>query len=284
MRRLADRSVDLVYIDPPFGTGRRRRLEAIRTGTGDRTRLGFGGRLYRYDVVSSHEYDDGMALDDYLTFLYDRFVEMHRLLTETGSMYVHLDFRTVHHARFMLDEVFGSDRLHQRDHLGVRLRRPAPRSMASQARQHPLVREVRPMGLQPRGDRSDPLHGARSRRPRQGGPGQAPDGHVVDDDRSHRRTRAHRVPHAEAGGPRRAHRPRLEPPGRPRCRFLLRQRHDRRGRASCRATLPARRQQSRGHPHHARAAPSGDRAIEGESPLHLEGQAAPEGGGDRNGG
>ncbi len=111
MRRLADRSVDLVYIDPPFGTGRRRRLEAIRTGTGDRTRLGFGGRLYRYDVVSSHEYDDGMALDDYLTFLYDRFVEMHRLLSETGSLYVHLDFRTVHHARFMLDEVFGSDRL-----------------------------------------------------------------------------------------------------------------------------------------------------------------------------
>ena len=111
MRRLGGGSVDLVYIDPPFGTGRRRRLEAIRTGTGDKTRRGFGGRLYRYDVVSSHEYDDGMVLDDYLAFLHERFVEMHRLLTETGSLYVHLDFRTVHHARLVLDEIFGPDRL-----------------------------------------------------------------------------------------------------------------------------------------------------------------------------
>ncbi len=111
MRRLGGGSVDLVYIDPPFGTGRRRRLESIRTGTGDKTRRGFGGRLYRYDVVSSHEYDDGMVLDDYLAFLHERFVEMHRLLTETGSLYVHLDFRTVHHARLVLDEIFGPDRL-----------------------------------------------------------------------------------------------------------------------------------------------------------------------------
>jgi len=111
MRRLDDGSVDLVYIDPPFGTGRRRRLEAIKTGTGDKTRRGFGDRLYRYDVVSSHEYDDGMALDEYLAFLHPRFMEIHRLLTETGSLYVHLDFRTVHHARLVLDEIFGSDRL-----------------------------------------------------------------------------------------------------------------------------------------------------------------------------
>jgi len=102
--------VDLVYIDPPFGTGQARRLESIRTGTGERARTGFAGRRYRFDVVSSYNYSDGMALEEYLGFLYERLAEIHRVLSETGSLYVHLDFHSVHYVRLVLDEIFGAER------------------------------------------------------------------------------------------------------------------------------------------------------------------------------
>ena len=110
MRTLLDESVDLIYIDPPFGTGQVRRLESIRTGRGDRTRGGFGGRIYNFEVVSAHDYRDDMLLEEYLGFLFERLIEMHRILKSTGSLYLHLDFHTVHFARLMLDEIFGPDR------------------------------------------------------------------------------------------------------------------------------------------------------------------------------
>lgn len=110
MRTVADASVDLIYIDPPFGTGQVRRLESIRTGAGERTRGGFGGRLYNFEVVSAHDYRDDMPLEEYLGFLYERLAEMYRILKPAGSIYLHLDFHTVHFARLMLDEIFGPDR------------------------------------------------------------------------------------------------------------------------------------------------------------------------------
>lgn len=110
LRALPDASVDLVYIDPPFGTGQTRRLNSVKTGSGDRTRTGFAGRTYRYEVRSAHSYEDSMPLEDYLGFLYERLVEMHRVLTPRGSIYLHLDFHAVHHARFLMDELFGSER------------------------------------------------------------------------------------------------------------------------------------------------------------------------------
>jgi site-specific DNA-methyltransferase (adenine-specific) len=110
LRGLPDSCIDLVYIDPPFGTGQVRRLESIRTGVGTRTRFGFGGRAYNYDVVSVHGYRDDMALEEYLAFLADRLAEIHRVLRPTGSLYVHLDFHAVHYVRLMLDEIFGPER------------------------------------------------------------------------------------------------------------------------------------------------------------------------------
>lgn len=110
MRRLPPACIDLIYIDPPFGTGQVRRLQSIRTGLGEKTRQGFGGRIHNFEVVSAHDYRDDMPLEEYLGFLYDRLVEMHRLLQESGSLYLHLDHHTVHFARMMLDEIFGADR------------------------------------------------------------------------------------------------------------------------------------------------------------------------------
>jgi site-specific DNA-methyltransferase (adenine-specific) len=109
LRSLPPACVDLVYIDPPFGTGQVRRLQSIRTGSGDRARTGFAGRRYPYEVVSSYRYLDDMALEEYLGFLYDRLVEMYRVLRATGSLYLHLDFHAVHYARLLLDEIFGPE-------------------------------------------------------------------------------------------------------------------------------------------------------------------------------
>jgi site-specific DNA-methyltransferase (adenine-specific) len=110
LRALPEGCLDLVYVDPPFGTGQVRRLDSIRTGTGDRARTGFAGREYRFNVVSSYGYLDDMALEEYLGFLYARLVEIHRALRPTGSLYLHLDFHAVHYARLLLDEVFGPER------------------------------------------------------------------------------------------------------------------------------------------------------------------------------
>ena len=113
-RTLAAESVDLVYLDPPFNTGRRQTREQLRTrrvpadaadGEGDRT--GFGGRRYATERLGSRSFDD--AYDDYLGFLEPFLVEARRVLAPTGSLYLHLDYREVHYAKVLADEVFGRD-------------------------------------------------------------------------------------------------------------------------------------------------------------------------------
>ncbi len=106
LRALADASVDLIYIDPPFNTGKQQAHTRIRTeqaSTGDRR--GFQGRTYRTTKVSTESYAD--AFGDYLGFLKPRLLEARRVLKPTGSLYLHLDYREVHYAKVLLDEVFG---------------------------------------------------------------------------------------------------------------------------------------------------------------------------------
>ena len=110
LRGLPDGSVDLIYTDPPFGTGRRRKLDTIRTGTGDKIRDGFGGRQYPFEIIGSMEYRDDLPFEQYLGFLEERLLEMHRVLSPEGSIYLHLDHHAVHYARIMLDGIFGGDR------------------------------------------------------------------------------------------------------------------------------------------------------------------------------
>jgi site-specific DNA-methyltransferase (adenine-specific) len=107
---LPDECIDLIYIDPPFGTGQVRRLQSIVTGDGEKTRRGFGGRTYSWRITTDRAYADDMPLDAYLGFLEKRLVEAHRVLKPTASIYVHLDFHAVHHVRLMLDEIFGAER------------------------------------------------------------------------------------------------------------------------------------------------------------------------------
>jgi site-specific DNA-methyltransferase (adenine-specific) len=109
LKQLKDASVDLIYVDPPFNTGRPRTLQSLRTIRdevgGDRT--GFQGRRYRTVRLGSQTYAD--VFDDYLEFLEPRLTEFRRVLKPTGSLYVHLDYREVHYVKVLLDGIFGRD-------------------------------------------------------------------------------------------------------------------------------------------------------------------------------
>jgi site-specific DNA-methyltransferase (adenine-specific) len=107
LAQTADESVDLIYVDPPFNTGRRQTLESVRTVhdeiAGDR--VGFQGRRYRTLRLGTSSYLD--AFDNYLEFLEPRLREFRRVLKSTGTLYVHLDYREVHYCKVLLDGLFG---------------------------------------------------------------------------------------------------------------------------------------------------------------------------------
>ena len=103
-----DCSVDLIYIDPPFNTGKTQRLTQIETTaspSGDRT--GFQGRRYETTQVGAMQFDD--VFSDYLAFLKPRLEEGRRVLADHGSLYFHIDFREVHYCKLLLDQIFGRD-------------------------------------------------------------------------------------------------------------------------------------------------------------------------------
>ena len=105
---LPDATFQLVYIDPPFNTGksqRRRTIKTVRDEDGDRT--GFQGRRYATTEVSRRSYLD--VHDDYLGMLEPLLIEARRLLTASGTLYVHIDYREAHYVKLALDEIFGRD-------------------------------------------------------------------------------------------------------------------------------------------------------------------------------
>lgn len=103
-----DMSFDLIYVDPPFNTGRdqvRTRVKTERDYMGDR--VGYKGQRYRTTVIGSSSYSDNF--DDYMAFLVPRLEEAYRLLKPTGSFFLHLDYREVHYAKVALDQIFGRE-------------------------------------------------------------------------------------------------------------------------------------------------------------------------------
>lgn len=106
LRGVEDGSFSLIYIDPPFNTGRARKLKSLKTDRDDEgDRVGFGGRRYRTTALSERAYDDRFS--DYETFLEPRLIEAVRVLDETGSLFVHLDAREAHYVKVMLDGILG---------------------------------------------------------------------------------------------------------------------------------------------------------------------------------
>lgn len=108
LKTLPSESIDLIYIDPPFNTGKsqsRKQIKTVADENGDR--VGFQGRAYRTIEVGQKAYHD--QFDDYLGFLEPRLLEAHRVLKPHGSLYFHIDYREVHYCKILLDQIFGRD-------------------------------------------------------------------------------------------------------------------------------------------------------------------------------
>jgi site-specific DNA-methyltransferase (adenine-specific) len=114
LRKMESGSVELIYVDPPFNTGRKQtrpQMRTVRDEAGDRT--GFGGHRYRTERVVDENgahagggYGDDF--DDFLGFLRPRMEEAYRVLAPAGSLFFHIDYREVHYCKVMLDEIFGA--------------------------------------------------------------------------------------------------------------------------------------------------------------------------------
>ncbi len=133
LKTLKDESIDLIYIDPPFNTGKtqsRTRIRTIRDKNGDRN--GFQGNKYKTIELGTKAYKDSFDFETeglfppeivraYKTiaphssiyfleeFLRPRLIEAYRLLKPHGSLYFHIDYREVHYCKILLDQIFGRD-------------------------------------------------------------------------------------------------------------------------------------------------------------------------------
>ena len=118
LKKMQSASIPLIYIDPPFNTGKTQRLRRLKTQrvtdsarangavrARNGTRNGFGGHDYHAQMIGEMEYRD--SFDDYLGFLRPRLVEAHRILTDDGSLFFHIDWRESAHCRLLLEEIFG---------------------------------------------------------------------------------------------------------------------------------------------------------------------------------
>ena len=108
---VSDESINLIYIDPPFNTGKlqqRTEIQVKQDDIGDR--VGFQGRTYRTHKGKTTHYTDRFESSDaYLRFLRPRFEEAYRVLHPHGSFFLHIDYREAHYCKVMLDEIFGRE-------------------------------------------------------------------------------------------------------------------------------------------------------------------------------
>jgi site-specific DNA-methyltransferase (adenine-specific) len=108
LQGLPSESVSLIYIDPPFNTGKtqaRTQIKTEKSDSGDRT--GFLGQRYATVKLGSQSYND--IFDDFLSFLEPRLIEARRILKPNGSLYFHIDYREVHYCKVLLDQIFGRE-------------------------------------------------------------------------------------------------------------------------------------------------------------------------------
>jgi site-specific DNA-methyltransferase (adenine-specific) len=105
---LPDASFDLIYVDPPFNTGRTQSRHTMSVQADEKAgRVGFGGRRYRSQLLQTLSYED--AFGDYLAFLEPRLRRARELLAPHGTLYFHIDYREAHYCKLLLDEVFGRE-------------------------------------------------------------------------------------------------------------------------------------------------------------------------------
>lgn len=106
---LESESIDLIYIDPPFNTGKRQERKRIQVERDDKggDRTGFQGKRYRSTVLPGSGFSD--SFDDFLAFIEPRFDQAFRVLRNDGSFFLHIDYREVHYCKVLLDSIFGRE-------------------------------------------------------------------------------------------------------------------------------------------------------------------------------
>jgi len=99
--------VDLIYIDPPFASNKDYMRKVELRGLKDLGRIEEDSE----SIIQQTMYEDIWKRDEYFQFMYERLILLKELLAETGSIYVHLDYRMVHYIKVLMDEIFGEDNL-----------------------------------------------------------------------------------------------------------------------------------------------------------------------------
>ncbi len=89
--------VDLIYIDPPFATGTNFVISEGRANTVSSSKNG------------SIAYSDTLKGVDFLQFLHERLILLKKLLSERGSIYLHIDYKIGHYVKILMDEIFGME-------------------------------------------------------------------------------------------------------------------------------------------------------------------------------
>jgi site-specific DNA-methyltransferase (adenine-specific) len=108
LKDIPDESIDLIYIDPPFNTGKRQSRTQISTKRSkDGDRVGFKGERYKTVKIGTKGYND--QFDDFMEYIKPRLDEAFRVLKETGTLYFHIDYREVHYCKILLDGIFGRE-------------------------------------------------------------------------------------------------------------------------------------------------------------------------------
>ena len=106
---IEDGAASLIYIDPPFNTGKTQRRERIRTTRDEKAgdRLGFQGRRYRTTKLGALAFPD--IFEDFLEFIEPRLLHAYRILAPDGAFFLHIDYREVHYCKVLLDSIFGHE-------------------------------------------------------------------------------------------------------------------------------------------------------------------------------
>jgi site-specific DNA-methyltransferase (adenine-specific) len=110
LKKIKSESIDLIYIDPPFNTGKkqsRTQIKTIQSENGDRK--GFKGNNYETVEIGTKEYDDNYGNSFIEEFIQPRLIEAYRILANHGSLYFHIDYREVHYCKLLLDRIFGRE-------------------------------------------------------------------------------------------------------------------------------------------------------------------------------
>jgi site-specific DNA-methyltransferase (adenine-specific) len=107
---IPDNLINLVYIDPPFGMGKKiiyKKIKTVSDKEGDR--LGFGGKKYKTKLISEKSYDDSLDGKDFVGFLQPILAEVYKKLASNGSFYLHLNWKSVFLIKPELDKIFSEE-------------------------------------------------------------------------------------------------------------------------------------------------------------------------------